>query len=170
MRARCGGLRPAQGRRLVAGITLIELLIVMAIMGLLAAVALPMVGDQRAFRLRLVEVQVETAMNHARSLASANAATHGVVFDLTANAFAVVDQAGQPVTDPLTRQGYVVTFDRPDQPKGIDFTGASFGSTGRAAIFGPDGLPEAGGTITVNCLGSVMTITLDQATGKVTAS
>jgi len=152
------------------GFTLIELLVVLAIMGLMALIAMPASGAGYNQRLDLVEMQVSDALGRAQALARSTREPHGVVFDTLGERFAVVDGNGVAVTDPLTRSSYIVDFDRPDQPHGIDVTSASFGANGVAAIFDGQGLPVNGGTVVVRCHGSSRTLTLDQATGQVSGS
>jgi prepilin-type N-terminal cleavage/methylation domain-containing protein len=149
------------------GFTMIELMVVVAIMGVMALVALPAVGTGYADRLDNVELQVRDALSRASSLARSSRETYGVVFDVTTDRFAVVDRNGIAVTDPLTRSSYIVSFDRPDQPKGIDFTSVDFGANGAAAIFDGQGLPVVSGSILFACKGLARTLTLDAATGKV---
>jgi prepilin-type N-terminal cleavage/methylation domain-containing protein len=149
------------------GFTLIELLVVLVILGLLAAVVVPATGSGYEHRLDLVEVQVRDAFARAAGLARSTRQTHGVVFDLTGDRFAVVDRDGNAVTDPLTRRGYIVDFARPDQPRGIDFSDADFGDDGVAAIFDGQGLPTDGGTVQIRCKTATRTLSLDRATGQV---
>jgi type II secretion system protein H len=153
-----------------SGFTLIELLVVLAIMGVMALIAVPASGAGYDQRLDLVEMQVTDALGRAQALARSTREPHGVVFDTLGERFAVVDGNGVAVTDPLTRSSYIVDFDRPDQPQGIDVSSASFGANGVAAIFDGQGLPVNGGTVVVHCHGSTRTLTLDQATGQVSGS
>jgi type II secretion system protein H len=153
-----------------SGFTLIELLVVMAIMAIMAAIAMPASGAGYDQRLDLVELQITDALGRAQALARSTREPHGVVFDLTGERFAVVDGQGVAVTDPLTRSSYIVDFDRPDQPQGIEISTASFGANGVAAIFDGQGLPVNGGTVVLRCHGSSRTLTLDQATGDVSQS
>jgi len=153
-----------------SGFTLIELLVVIAIMAVMAMVALPSMGTGYSGRLDTVEMEVRDALSRAASLARSSRATYGVVFDVATDRFAVVDHDGAAVTDPLTRGKYIVSFDRPDQPRGIDFTNVDFGTNGAAAIFDGQGLPVLAGTIRFECKGNVRTLTLDAATGKVASS
>lgn len=153
-----------------SGFTLLELLIVVAIMGLMALVAMPASGSGYDQRLDLVELQVTDAVGRAQALARSTRSPHGVVFDTRTERFAVVDSSGSAVTDPLTKSSYIVDFQRPDQPQGIDISSAAFGTNGAAAIFDGQGLPVKGGAVVVKCHGSTRTLTLDQATGNLASS
>jgi prepilin-type N-terminal cleavage/methylation domain-containing protein len=157
-------------RRDADGLTLVELLIVVVVIALLATAAVPSVRQGPADRLDLVERQLVNAVSYARYLSEATAQTHALIVDPTNDGFAVLDGSGQPVTDPLTKRGYVITFDGPGQPQDIDFTAVDFGSSGRAAIFGPDGLPDDSGTITIECRGEVRTLVLNSTTGNLVRS
>jgi len=152
------------------GMTLFELLIVVVVIAILAFVAMPASATGYDQRLDLVELQITDALGRAQALARSTRLPYGVVFDTEGNRFAVVDSNGNAVTDPLTKGSYIVGFDRPDQPKGIDFTTAAFGTNGAAAIFDGQGLPVNGGSVVVRCHSSTRTLTLDQATGELSSS
>jgi type II secretory pathway pseudopilin PulG len=149
--------------------TLLELMIVIMILAIFGTVAMPSFSVNEAVKLNLVELQASNAVDYASYLADVTGQTHGVVFDTASDGFAVVDGDGVPVRDVLNQGDYIITFDRPDQPQGIDITAASFGTNGPAAIFGPDGVAEMGGTLTVQCKSVVTTLALNAATGLLTA-
>jgi prepilin-type N-terminal cleavage/methylation domain-containing protein len=149
-----------------AAMTLVELMIVIVIVAIFGTASLPSFQVDDSVRMRLVELQASNAIDYAAHLAERTGAPHGVVFDTASDGFAVVDRRGVPVRDLLGQEAYVVSFDRPGQPKGIDFTAASFGDDGPVAIFGADGLPEHGGAVTVSCQGLITTLALNAATGR----
>jgi hypothetical protein len=52
----------------------------------------------------------------------------------------------------------------------VDVQGASFGDTGSAVVFDPQGVPMAGGTVTVGRGPNTRQITVDGATGRISSS
>jgi type II secretion system protein H len=157
------GTRPTRHAR--RGFTLIELLVVIVILSIVAGMAAMAPADRGAQDLDLAAIQVNDAMERARALSRSQRMAHGVVFDLANDRFAVVAEDGTAATDPLTKRAYEVDFDRPNQPH-VDITGASFGGAGAAALFDPQGVPLAGGTVTLTAGSHNRTLTLDPATGR----
>jgi Tfp pilus assembly protein FimT len=120
--------------------------------------------------LDLVERQVRDAVQFARAEAMATRAPVGVVFDPATDRFAVVADGGGMVVDPLTKQDYLVDFDRPNQPSGVSIEAAVFGSLLTAVVFDAQGVPVAGGSVTLAHNGLIRTLVVDGATGLVTSS
>lgn len=115
-------------------------------------------------------MQISDAVDYAAYLADATGRTHGVTFDLDADGFVVLDDAGLPVTDILTKGAYIVRFRGPGQPVGIDISAADFGDTDTAIVFGPDALPDSGGEVTITVGGVSRTYVLNELTGRLTSS
>ncbi len=150
-----------------AGVTLIELLMVVAILGLIGGMASIVAPATASHDLELVETQVRDAIQQARALARSQRLAHGVVFDTATERFAVVDEYGDAAIHPLTKGRYEVAFTGPGQPTGIDLASADFGPAGTTALFDGQGEPLEGGTLVVRKQDAVLTLSLDAATGLV---
>ncbi len=160
----------AASRRARRGFTMVELLVVAMIVAVLAGVAIiPASVDSPEAALDLAELQVQDAFAMARTMAYSLGVPHGVVFDPATERFAVVSQDGQAVQDPLTHGDYEIDFRHIEQPRGVSVLSASFGVTGAAGIMDGQGVPVAGGSVTLAKGGVTRTLVLDPATGKVEA-
>ncbi len=114
-------------KRARSGHTIIELLIVVLVLGLLAGIVLPSssVGDDR--KLDTLQLEIQDAIYHAQSLAYHKGAVYGVRFNVGSQWFAVVNEVGVPIDDPLSHGDYVVRLGTPGQPKGVAIDYATFG-------------------------------------------
>lgn len=145
-------------------LTLVELVVVVAILGGLVTVVGVTAGAGDAHRLELVEQQVRLAAKRARDLAAAERAPHGVLFDVARDRLGIVDQHGTLVTDPTSAGAWVVDT-REGAFGSVDISAADFGSARKAAIFDAQGVPLAGGRVTLRSGDLVHVLELDPATG-----
>jgi type II secretion system protein H len=158
------GPPPAAG---LCAFTLIELLVVVALVALVSGVAALSVGTADEQHLDMAVVQIGDALQWAQAQARSGRQPVAVVFDTTGDRLAVVDRNGSILPDPLTRAGYVVRFRYPNQPQLVSIAAADFGACGRAVIFDAQGVPLAGGTVTLAVASGSRTLSVDPATGSV---
>ena len=100
--------KPRAIRRNAAGFSLVELLVVMAIIATMAAVALPSIGRYvRNYRIKGSQQQVATEMNVARSKAIMKNVNLGVLFAVTSpTQYRWVVEDDQIPTDGTAWSGY----------------------------------------------------------------
>ena len=120
-------------RRHVSGHTVLELMVVVIVLMVIAGIVLPntSVGDER--KLDTLQLAIQDAMDHAQSLSYHQGAPFGVRFSVAGQWFAVVDENGVPIDDPLSHGDYVIRLQGPDMPSDIHIDAASFGTRPLAA-------------------------------------
>ena len=162
-------MTPVRTQRRTAGFTLLELLVTVVILGVLAGVLAMSTSGERGYTLDVVSLQVQDAVDRARTLARSNRTSHGLVFDTATDRIALADESGTIVTDAFTKKPYIIDFVTPGQPRGIDIASADFGSAGSAFLIDPQGVPVTGGTVVVTRGDVRRTFLFDAATGTVSS-
>jgi len=162
--------RPLERVRGSTGHTLVELLVMVVVLAILSSIAGVAAGVSGTQHLDMAEVQLRDALGWAQSQARSNRSPVAVVFDPDHDRFALVDADGVMLPDPLTRDAYLVSFHRPNQPRLVDLVAVQFGAAGKAAIFDAQGVPMTGGTVTLTARGTTRVLSIDPATGAITSS
>ena len=150
-----------------AGVTLIELLAIVVVMGFLAAIAVPAASVSYERKMDVLQLEVQDAIDHAQSLAYHTGLKHAVRLDTSAQWIAVVNEVGAPVVDPLTRKPFVVRFTpAPGQPTGAFMTSAQFGFDRPLILFNSKGDLEYEGTLSLSAGKYQRLLSLNSATAK----
>ncbi len=110
------------------GFTLIELLIVSAVLMMLALIAMPAGGMNDHRKLDIIQLAVQDALDVAQRQSYKSGVPYGVRFGTNAGGwFAVVNEAGIPIEDPLSHGSYVVRLSDPGHPTNVTIEYAIFG-------------------------------------------
>ena len=158
---------PAARRRRQGGFTLVELMVVVAVMAVLAMVGLPSASMSNDRKLDMLQLQIQDAITHAQTLSYHSGERYAVKFDVQGQWFAVLNEVGVPVDDPLTKRMYVVFLDRPDQPSGIRMDSVVFGLRPLAA-FNDKGILTKEGTVLISADGQTRQLSMNTSTARFT--
>ena len=102
-------LRPAQTAK---ALTLVEMLMVVVIAGLIATMAIPMVGSQSGFQLEVAARRIVADLRYTQNQAMQQRQTKALVFDPAQGFYFYPSAAdpGQPATDPISKKDYLILF------------------------------------------------------------
>lgn len=135
-----------------SGFTMMELVLVVALLGILAAIAIPKYGDTSATEVCAAAEVLVADIRQAQALAIRQNNANNVNFNLNANGYTIVDDAGTKT----------VTFGVGDY-SAIDNTTLA----GSSFSFNRTGAPTIGRTITVTSGTESLSVTVTPQTGRV---
>ena len=137
-------------KRPESGHTIIELLAVVAVLIVLAAIVLPSASLGEDRKLDTLQLSIQDAIDHAQSLSYHEGVPYGVRFSTAGQWFAVVNEVGVPIDDPLTHGDYVMRLKSPDMPSNCSLEYAEFGVRPLIA-FNSKGIMTAPGQVHLRC-------------------
>lgn len=161
-RAQAQGVGTNPRRERFAAFTFIELLIVMVVVGIVGAIALPRYGRAVShYRLTGALNRVVADINAARSSAMATSKNQTITFNAGANTYTITGLAS------LENNGSAYTANLSAEPYKTAISVVSFGASLQTVTFDSYGTPDNAGSISLACGSVVKSVAVD-ATGKVT--
>ncbi len=154
------------------GFTIIELMIVVVILGIAAAIAVPMVSSASSMQLRSAVNMVAADLEYAKSLSISTGRNYRVAFSTTQNEYEILDPDGASVQHPVTKkERYLVSFGEDARLDQVTIQNAVFGG-GSEVRFDYLGTPyssasalNSNGVVTLEAGGATRTVTVKAVTG-----
>lgn len=144
--------------------TVVEIMLAVLIVGILTAGAAPRISlALRTARLDNACRRIKADLDWARQTALSKSSAVVVQFVPAAGSYSIVGAKNLDRSTP----GYTVSLT--DAPLKCTINSAALGGDANI-VFDQYGQPDSGGTIVVGAGGSVRTVTIDAATGRVTFS
>jgi prepilin-type N-terminal cleavage/methylation domain-containing protein len=164
-------------RRMGPAFTLIELMVVIAILAIAAAVVVPMASSASVMQLRSAVNMVAADLEYAKSMAISRGQMYSVVFDKTAERYQVEDQSGSVVPHPVKKGfPYVVNFRSDNRLGQVDIFDANFDGGNQVKFdylgspFNATGSGLNSGVVTLKVGGASRTVRVEPVTGFITVS
>ncbi len=176
-RAIAKGASRCSRQRLNAGFTLIELLIVIVIIGISAAIAVPLLSSAASMQIRAAGGVVAADLEYAKSMAISRGQIYSVVFDAANEQYQIEDSTNTVIEHPVSKKSYVVDFASDARLDRVEITGVNFGGTDTIK-FNYLGSPfdrnnvdlNSAGTVTLQAAGLTRTVSVEPVTGFISVS
>jgi prepilin-type N-terminal cleavage/methylation domain-containing protein len=151
----------------IPGFTLAELMIVLVIISIIAAIAVPMYSSAAGVQLKTAANVIASDLEYAKSMAISTGQTYQVVFDTAAESYRIKNSAGAVITHPVhIGANYIVNFASDSRLSKVDIVSTTFGGT---ISFDYLGTPSANsGEVVLVAEGSTMKVKIETITGYIT--
>jgi len=158
----------------IRGFTLVELLIVIAIISIAALTAIPMMSSAAGMQIRSAANMLTADLEYAKSMAISRAQNFSVVFDVSADSYRIEDQYGNVLPHPVKKGfDYVIDFQNDGRLDKVDIINVDFDSTSEIKFdylgspYNGNDNPLNSGVIDLQAGGTTTTVTVEPVTGYV---
>jgi prepilin-type N-terminal cleavage/methylation domain-containing protein len=161
-------------RGISGGFTLVELLIVIAIIAIAALTAIPMMSSAASVQIRSAANMITADLEYAKSMAISRAQYFSVVFDKNTESYWIEDQDGNVLPHPVKKGfDYVIDFQNDGRLNKVDIVDVDFDATSEVKFdylgspYNGNGTPLNSGVISLQAGGTTTTVTVEPVTGFV---
>lgn len=163
---RSAGIRPEKRRAPAAGVTLIELLIVIAILGILSAAGFSVIsGSTSGAALEEGLRRIAADLSYAQAVSVASGSARAVAFSPGTDTYVLLEGTS-PMQHPITRRSYAVRLAEDFRGSGLSIPDCSFAGGDTLRFLG-SGTPEAGGWVIVRSGAAQGTLEVSSSTGRI---
>ncbi|MCH7557049.1 MAG: prepilin-type N-terminal cleavage/methylation domain-containing protein [Planctomycetes bacterium] len=161
-------------RGISGGFTLVELLIVIAIIAIAALTAIPMMSSAASMQIRSAANMITADLEYAKSMAISRAQYFSVVFDKNTESYWIEDQDGNVLLHPVKKGfDYVIDFQNDSRLNKVDIVDVDFDATSKVTFdylgspYNGNSTPLNSGVISLQAGGTTTTVTVEPVTGFV---
>ena len=159
--------------KLVKGFTLVEVLIVLVIVGIIAAVAVPLYSSAASVQLKTAANMIASDIEYAKSMAMSTGRNYSIVFDTSAESYRINDFAGAVTSHPVhIGANYIIDFANDGRLDKVDILNTTLGlnTIGFDSLGAP--FEGSGGSlnnalIRLRAEGNTLTVRIEPVTGYV---
>ncbi|MGB8227084.1 MAG: GspH/FimT family pseudopilin [Sedimentisphaerales bacterium] len=156
------------GQYALPAFTLVEMIIVLVVIGIMAAVAVPLYTSAAGVQLKTAADMVACDLEYAKSMAMSTGKKYFVVFDASTESYRIFKDsvAGQPIPHPVhIGVNYIVSFAGDSRLNKVNIVNTTFGSN--TVRFDYLGSPDNGGSVRLSAGGNILTVKVEPVTGYV---
>lgn len=161
-------------RKTFQAFTLMELLLVLIVIGIAAALAIPLYVSAADTQLRTAASMIASDLEYAKSMSISTGKSHSVVFDTSAESYSIKDSDGQVIAHPVhIGSDYTVDFANDSRLNKVNIVNTNFGAANTVSFdnigapFNGSGAALSGGLIQLSAEGYSLKVKIDSVTGYV---
>ena len=161
-------------KKTLSAFSLLEVVIVLIVLGIIAAVAVPLYVSAAPMQLKTAAKMVASDLEYAKSMAISTGKSCSVVFDTAAESYCIKDSAGQVITHPVhIGASYVISFANDSRLNKVNIVSTGFGTANTVkfdsmgAPFDIAGNSLSNGFVQLSAEGSTLKVKIESVTGYV---
>ena len=154
-----------RSRRVFTAFTLIEIMVVVIILAIAAALAIPMLSSAGSMQMDSAANIIAADLEYAKSMAITMGQNFTVDFDEAAESYRIEDQDGSVIKHPVKKGfDYIVNFRDDSRLSRVDIVDVDFASVSEVT-FDYLGSPDNGGFIRLGADGAGVKVNVEPVTG-----